>query len=300
MERRTALWMISVTVLAAAFIGLSICTVQAQRPKHAPLTTRWAKDVDANNPLPEYPRPQMVRKDWMSLNGHWQFQSGLANDPVPTGTLRGTIVVPYPPESILSGLLLHFERLWYKRAFTLPPAWVGKHVLLHFGAVDYEAEVFINGKSAGTHKGGYDPFTFDITPNLVEGGPQEILVRVFDPTDIGGQPRGKQTTNQEGIMYTPTSGIWQTVWLEPLENLFVRDLKFIPDIDSSQLHLTVNTNAGGNTAAVHVVVKDGESPIQSVDVKPNTEVPITIAKPKLWSPDSPFLYGLEYSQNSAT
>ena len=150
-------------LLAATLLTCGAC-LYAQRTKRAPIMTKWAKDVDPANPLPEYPRPQMVRKDWLNLNGVWQFQSGFANEPVPDGKLRSRIVVPFPVESALSGVMLHFDRLWYRRSFSVPAAWAGKRVILHLGAVDYETEVYINGKSVGIHKGGYDPFSFDITP----------------------------------------------------------------------------------------------------------------------------------------
>ncbi len=183
----------------------------------------------------------------------------------------------------------------YRRSFEIPSAWNGKRILLHFGAVDYESEVFINGKSAGAHKGGYDPFSFDITPFLAGNGPQEIVVRVFDPTDIGGQPRGKQSTNPEGIMYTPTTGIWQTVWLEPVDAVSARDVKIVPDVDGKQLHLTVNSTAPDKAATVHVEVKDGDTVVQRFDGKADTELTIPIPSPKLWSPERPFLYGLDIS-----
>jgi beta-galactosidase/beta-glucuronidase len=276
-------------------LALSPVNLEAQRAKHAPLTTRWAKDVDVTNPLPEYPRPQMVRKDWLSLNGVWQFQSGLANEPIPASPLRSKIVVPFPVESLLSGVMMHFDRLWYRRTFNVPAGWNEKRIILHFGAVDYESEVYINGKSVGTHKGGYDPFSFDITPYLAAVGPQEIVVRVFDPTDTGGQPRGKQSTNPEGIMFTPTTGIWQSVWLEPVNQLSISDVKIVPDIDRDQLRLTVNTTGPGRAAAIHVVVKDGDNVVQSFDGKADTEVSIPIPAPKLWTPETPFLYGLDIS-----
>jgi hypothetical protein len=282
-------------LLAGAALVLSMATLNAQRQKRTPITTRWAKNVDTTNPLPEYPRPQMVRKDWMNLNGTWQFQSGFANEPIPSGTLRSHVVVPFPVESVLSGIMMHFERLWYRRSFSLPEAWAGKQVILHFGGVDYETEVFVNGKSIGTHKGGYDPFSFNITPYLVSGGPQDLVVRVYDPTDIGGQPRGKQSTNPEGIMYTPTTGIWRTVWLEPVDKVSIRDLKLVPDVDGNQLRLTVNTTESNPDATIHVVVKDVDKVVKSFEGKPNSEMSVPIPEPKLWSPESPFLYGLDVS-----
>lgn len=191
--------------------------------------------------------------------------------------------------------MMHFDRLWYRRTFNIPAAWNGKQIILHFGAVDYESEVYINEKRVGIHKGGYDPFSFDITPYLAAKGPQEIVVLVFDPTDTGGQPRGKQSTNPEGIMFTLTSGIWQSVWLEPVNQPSIKDLKTVPDIDSNQLHLTVNTTDPGRAATIHVVVKDGDIVVQDLTGKADSELSILIPTPKLWTPETPFLYGLDIS-----
>jgi hypothetical protein len=300
-SRLSGQWQLQFFALLFAVIVLALSPVnlEAQRAKHAPITTRWAKDVDITNPLPEYPRPQMVRKDWLSLNGVWQFQSGLANEPIPASPLRSKIVVPFPVESLLSGVMMHFDRLWYRRTFSVPADWNQKRIILHFGAVDYESEVYINGKSIGTHKGGYDPFSFDITPYLAAAGPQEVVVRVFDPTDTGGQPRGKQSMNPEGIMFTPTTGIWQSVWLEPVNQLSISDLKIVPDIDRNQLRLTVNTTDPSRAGAIHVAVKDGDSVVQSFDGKADAEVSIPIPTPKLWTPETPFLYGLDISLSAS-
>ena len=292
LSRQLQSFVLLFVVVAFAFSSVNL---EAQRAKRAAIATRWAKDVDVTNPLPEYPRPQMVRKDWLSLNGIWQFQSGLADEPVPANPLRSKIVVPFPVESALSGVMMHFDRLWYRRTFSVPAEWNGKRIILHFGAVDYASEVYINGKSVGIHKGGYDPFSYDITPYLAAAGPQEIVVRVFDPTDVGGQPRGKQSTNPEGIMFTPTSGIWQSVWIEPVNQLSINDLKIVPDIDKNELHLTVNTTDPSRAAAIHVAVKDGDNAVQSFDGKADTEVRISIPAPRLWTPETPFLYSLDIS-----
>jgi hypothetical protein len=297
----TMLFYLCIFMAAILFAGMA--SLPAQTPKKAPMMTRWAKDVNPSHPLPEYPRPQMERKDWLNLNGIWELQSGLENDPVPTGKqFSGKIIVPYPVESALSGVMQHFDRLWYRRTFTVPQGWQGQSILLHFGAVDYESEVYINGKSVGVHKGGYDPFSYDIAPFLTASGPQEIIVRVYNPTELGGQPRGKQTDNIGGIMYTPTTGIWQTVWIEPVNRQSIRDLKIIPDIDQSQLRLTVNTTNAASAATVSVAVKDGDTVVKKFDGRANIELDITIPDPKLWSPEHPFLYSLEVSlkPNSST
>ena len=257
--------------------------------------TRFAKDVNAANPLPEYPRPQLVRQKWMNLNGIWQFQpSSAATDPVPKGNLTRSILVPYPVESALSGVMEHHDRLWYRRKFALPAGWKGQDVLLHFGAVDYESEVFINGKSLGVHTGGYDPFSFNITRYLAPGE-QEIMVRVYDPTDNGGFPRGKQTLHPQGIMYTSVTGIWQTVWLEPVPTTSIQDIRITPDVDHAMVKLTVNTAGVAAGFSVVVKVKDGQKLITTVSGKPNTVISVPVPDAKLWSPDSPFLYDLDIS-----
>jgi len=268
---------------------------QQWQPKQAPLMTRFAKDVNPQNVLPEYPRPQMVRSKWLNLNGIWQYQPGISEDEsLPKGNLFSHILVPFPVESALSGVMEHHERLWYKKTFSIPKSWNGERILIHFGAVDFESEVFINGKSVGIHRGGYDPFSYDITEYLKRNGPQQIAVRVYDPTDKGGFPRGKQSLHPGGIMYTPTTGIWQTVWLEPVPETFISNIKMVPNIDKSVLKLTVNTNNSENGNII-VKVKDGEKIIVTKSGNANNEIVIPIPHEKLWSPEHPFLYHLSIS-----
>ncbi len=260
-------------------------------PKTASLMTRWASQVSPTNALPEYPRPQLVRSQWLNLNGVWQYQSGNESDAVPVGKkLASKILVPFPVESALSGVMEHHDRLWYRRSFTVPAAWKNKQLMINFGAVDYEAEVFVNGHSVGVHRGGYEPFGYDIAPFLKGDGPQELIVRVFDPTDAGGQPRGKQSLKPGGIMYTPTSGIWQTVWLEPVARTAIQSLHMIPDVDHSRIRFTVNANAA--TSSTHAIIKimDAGKVVATSDIKPNVEVAIPLKNPRLWSPTNPFLY----------
>ncbi|GAA4093947.1 glycoside hydrolase family 2 TIM barrel-domain containing protein [Mucilaginibacter panaciglaebae] len=255
--------------------------------------SKFANDVDPNSVLPEYPRPQMVRSKWINLNGLWQYQPGSAGENLPTGNLSSTILVPFPVESALSGVMEHHERLWYKRTFTVPKTWAGENILVHFGAVDFEAEVFVNGKSVGTHTGGYDPFTFDITPAIKSSGPQEIAVRVFDPTDNGGQPRGKQTLFPQGIMYQSVTGIWQTVWLEPVPKINISDIRITPDVDKSAVKLIVSTESAAAGTDVKITVKDGARVVKTFTGKTNTELSVPVPNAKLWSPDNPFLYDLD-------
>ena len=287
------------TTVLKSFLLSIVCSsalvlnAQGWKMKKATLMTPFSEKIDTANVLGEYPRPQMVREKWMNLNGIWQFQSGTSiSEALPTGKLKSKILVPFPVESAISGVMEHFDKLWYRRMFKIPANWAGQRILIHFGAVDYESEVYINGKSLGVHKGGYDPFTYDITSKIAGKGPQEITVRVFDPTDAGGQPRGKQSLNPAGIMYTPTTGIWQTVWLEPVPQTSISDIRITPDVDRSLVTVKALTESTDNDLTATVEVKDGAKVVATFTGKANTDLQIPVANPKLWSPDSPFLYDL--------
>ena len=265
----------------------------------ARLMTPYASTIDTANVLGEYPRPQMIREKWMNLNGIWQFQPGLSvTETLPKGRLSSKILVPFPVESAISGVMKHYDKMWYRRSFTVPANWSGQRLLIHFGAVDYECEVFINNQSVGIHKGGYDPFSFDISSKLSRHGFQEVTVRVYDPTNAGGQPRGKQTLSPEGIMYTATSGIWQTVWLEPLPKTSISDIKLVPNIDNSTLSLKALTLGTASGLSIAVEVKDGSKTVATFSGEANTDLTIPIPNPKLWSPNSPFLYDLKITLKS--
>jgi len=265
--------------------------------KTATLMSPWGEALQATDPvLPEYPRPQMVRENWLNLNGIWQFQPAASfSEPLPAGNLSLEILVPFPVESALSGIMEHHENVWYRRSFTVPANWSGQRILLHFGAVDYLCEVFINGTSVGTHQGGYDPFSFDITPYLTTGS-QDIAVRVNDVTDAKGYPRGKQTLYPGGIMYTSTTGIWQTVWLEMVPQSYIADIRMVPDIDNATL--TVSSNVAGTYIRglkIRCEIYDNGVKIASAEDRSSVNgFPIDIPRPlKLWSPDSPFLYDMK-------
>ena len=261
--------------------------------KEGPLTSVFAKDVDANNVWGEYPRPQMVRKEWKSLNGVWGFQPLLRNkEGMPENAYSMGILVPFPVESSISGIMETYDRFAYRRTFAVPADWKGRNLILHFEAVDWECEVFVNGQSVGSHQGGYDPFEFDVTKYLTDNEEQELVVKVFDPTDKGGQPRGKQTLSPGGIMYTSTSGIWQSVWMEPVEKTYIEKYTVVPDVDNSSVAVNVVT-AGGQAGKVTIAVKDGDKVVATAEGNANEQVTISVPDAKLWSPDSPFLYNLD-------
>ncbi len=267
----------------------------AWHPAQGPLMTRWAKDVSPQKAHPEYPRPQMERQQWMNLNGLWEYAITPKDAPKPT-KWDGEILVPFPVESALSGVMKMVgpdQMLWYHRTFKLPADWKEKHVLLHFGAVDWESRVWVNGWEYGPHRGGYDGFSYDITDVLKPELPQEILVAVWDPTDAGTQPRGKQVRNPHGIWYTPTSGIWQTVWLEPVNASYIESLKLVPDIDNGRINVSVKTRGEMVGATVETTATIGKDEVGKVVGAPDELHKVPVPDAKLWSPDSPFLYDLK-------
>lgn len=252
------------------------------------LRTGWFDKVDRECPLAEYPRPQLVRDNWLCLNGSYDYAVTGENDPAPK-EYQGKILVPFSIESDLSGVgraLKSTERLWYRRFFTLDGDKSGKRILLHFEAVDWECSVYINGREAGSHRGGYNPFCFDIT-DLIKDGENELTVKVYDPTDDGYQQRGKQFLRPVGFWYTATSGIWQTVWIECVEEKYIKSIRLTPDIDRGVINVSAQTNCVCGfslTAAVY----DGEKEICSADITGGADIPVPGAH--LWSPEDPFLY----------
>jgi beta-galactosidase/beta-glucuronidase len=290
--------------LLSLSICLSLClaasaTADDWKPAKAKLMTRWAKDVSPDNALPEYPRPQMVRPTWENLNGLWDYAFSSRGGSRPQ-EWEGSILVPYCIESALSGVGKRVnpdQWLWYRRDFSASKPTDGGRLLLHFGAVDWKAMVRVNGKLVGEHKGGYDPFTFDIT-GAVQDGKNELTVAVYDPTNAAYQPRGKQVLEPRGIWYTPVTGIWQTVWLESVPATYVRSLKIVPDVDNSALQVTV---FGSNEADVRIVASDGGAVAGKASGRTSHAVIVPIKSPKLWTPDTPHLYDLkiELAQNGA-
>lgn len=280
------------TLLAIVLAGT---TAYAQwAPQGDKIKTNWAQTLDPNNVLPEYPRPIMERADWVNLNGLWDYSIKPIGEAEP-GTFDGKILVPFAVESSLSGVQKELgkdKELWYKRTFTVPSNWKGKKILLNFGAVDWKAEVYLNDVKIGTHTGGYTPFSFDITPFL-KSGSQKLVVKVFDGTNSGYQPVGKQHNNPHGIWYTPVSGIWQTVWLEPVSPKHIAGLKVVPNIDTKKISVKTCTEGTVYGDMVEVIIKDNNSVVATGKGVVNETLEISIANPKLWSPDSPFLYDME-------
>jgi len=280
-----------------ALLGWATATVAADwQPAKGPLMTRWAKDVKADKVHPEYPRPQMQRERWLNLNGLWQLAFAKQDEAVPIGKdLPERILVPFPVESALSGVMKHADRLWYRRLVTVPKEWAGQRVLLHFGAVDWETKVWVNGIEFVTHRGGYDAFAHDITDVLKKDGEQELIVGVWDPTDSSTQPRGKQVNKPGGIFYTPTTGIWQTVWLEPVPQTRINDLGVFPDIDAKRVKVGVRAASIGELRKyqIHAVVIDGGKIVARAQGDSGTFIELPLPNPKLWSPDKPFLYDLQ-------
>ncbi len=285
-------------LLAAAFSFVAVLSIaQNWKPAGDKIKTAWAEKIDPNNPLPEYPRPQLVRDQWQNLNGSWDYAilpKG-SNEP---SAFDGKILVPYAIESSLSGvqkMVGDKNELWYHRTFNVPAAWKNKAVVLHFGAVDWKADIWINDIKVGGHQGGYAPFSLDITPFLAKDKQQKLVVKVWDPTDQGFQPRGKQVNLPKGIWYTPVTGIWQTVWLEPVEASHVSALKTVPNIDGGNVAVMASTVSTSANDIIEVKVMENGKLIGMGKAVVGQEVTVAVPNAKLWSPESPFLYDMEVS-----
>jgi hypothetical protein len=258
-----------------------------------PIVTKWASDVDPLKPWLLYPRPDMVRNNWISLNGMWEYAI-TPKDSKPE-KWDGSILVPYPVESALSGVrkrVSENENLWYKRSFKIPNIWSKKEILLNFEASDWETSVWIDGKEAGKHRGGYDPFTFNITQYLGDQKVHELMVCVWDPTNKGTQPRGKQVSSPGGIFYTPTTGLWQTVWIEPVNKSYISSFRTVTDADNGIITFKTSVENPGKTSLVFTIEKDGKK-IASVSGNNDQELSVRIENPVLWSPKNPALYDVK-------
>ena len=279
-------------LLSLLLVSAFSATAQPWQPAGDHIRTPWADQVDPSAPLPEYPRPLMQRTDWMNLNGLWDYAVRKAGEPF--GKADGRILVPYCIESSLSGVgrtVAVDEYLWYHRTFSLPKSWKGNRVLLHFGAVDWKADIWVNDVKAGSHTGGYTPFSIDITDDL-KSGENSLTVRVWDGTDTGFQPRGKQVRKPSGIWYTSVTGIWQTVWLEPVPEQHIRNLRTTPDLDAGCIRVLAE---GVDRGVVEVSLSAEGRRVASARALAGSEVEIPVPGARLWTPEDPYLYDLEVS-----
>ncbi len=284
------------SVSMLSFLVLSVsCTPKNEikwKPAENPILTKWTSDVDPLKPWLQYPRPDMVRNAWMNLNGLWNY--AITQKETKPEKWDGSILVPYPIESAISGVkkrVSENENLWYKRDFIIPNVWNKKHILLNFEACDWETKVWVDGKEIGTHRGGYDPFTFDITQSLGNQKHHELLVCVWDPTDKGTQPRGKQVSSPGSIWYTSTTGIWQTVWIEPVNESYISSFRTVTNADNGTINFksdVKNANAGSLS---FIIKKEGKT-IATASGNADNEITVQIKDPVLWSPNKPFLYDI--------
>jgi beta-galactosidase/beta-glucuronidase len=283
-------------LLSILLVTLSLgVNAQTWKPAGDKIKTIWAEKVDPANPLPEYPRPILVRDQWQNMNGLWDYAILPKGGAIPE-TFDGKILVPYPVESSLSGVqktVGEANDLWYNRTFTVPLTWKGKKILLHFGAVDWKTDIWINNIKIGSHKGGYTPIDLDITPYLNKDKSQKLTIRVWDPSDKGFQPRGKQVDRPGGIFYTSVTGIWQTVWMEPVNDNFITNFKTVSNIDRGTVSVLPVLNDVKTSDIVEVKVLDKGQLINKGMASAGQEVVLAVPSAKLWSPESPFLYDLE-------
>ncbi len=298
MKRRTLIFKnMKKTLLVCCALALTVCAQAQWKPAGDKIKTKWAEQINPKNVLPEYPRPQLERTDWVNLNGEWEYAIKPKGEVEPK-SFDGNILVPFAVESSLSGVQKEvgdMNELWYKRTFSVPANWKNKDIVLNFGAVDWKADVFINDILIGSHQGGFTPFSFNITPYLNGKNNQKLVVRVWDPSDKGYQPRGKQTSNPEGIWYTPVTGIWQTVWLEPVATNHITSVKSIPNIDNGTMNVTVGTSVPCNTSIVEVNLLDKGQVVASAKGIQGKELRLAVQNPTLWDTSNPYLYDMKVS-----
>jgi hypothetical protein len=258
------------------------------------LTTPWSAHLDPDHPLPDYPRPQLIRPEWLNLNGRWDYAI-LPARAERVEAFDGQIVVPFAVESVLSGVqrpLKPDQHLWYRRDFEVPGSWNGKRILLHFGAVDWHCRAWVNGRLAGEHTGGYLPLSFDITAHLHDGA-NELRLAVADPSESGLQECGKQTLRPNTIWYTAVSGIWQTVWLEPVPERRIRSLRLTPDLATEQLTIEAGVEGMGADLSVEAVASFNGQVVAQAAAAAGTALALEIGDAHAWSPDRPDLYQLQ-------
>ena len=302
-----------ITSLAAILAVAGTLSAQQWAPAGDRIKTKWAEEVSPTNAHPEYPRPQMVRSEWQSLNGLWDYAITPKSEPRPV-KFDGKILVPFAVESSLSGVgrkVTPDDALWYRTTFTVPSAWKGRRLMLNFDAVDWKTVVYVNDIQIGSHTGGYTHFSFDVTPYL-KSGANSLVLKVEDATDNDFQPRGKQVSKPSGIWYTAVSGIWQSVWMEPVAPAHVTDYNVVSSIKEKAINVTVDAEGVQEGDVIKVFLLNGGigySTETANAAKPATDglyavlasgmtvpggtVTLNVRDPKLWSPDSPYLYGLD-------
>jgi len=290
-------------LIILAFILSVSCTLNNEvewKLAENPILTKWSNDVDPLKPWLNYPRPDLARTSWVSLNGLWDY--AITAKDIKPEKWDGKILVPYPVESALSGVkrrVSENESLWYKSSFKVPNVWKKKHILLNFEACDFETIVWVDGKEAGKHRGGYDPFTFDITTSLGSNKIHELIVRIWDPTDKGTQPRGKQVSAPGSIWYTPTTGIWQTVWIEPVNESYISSFRTVTNADEGTIAFKTDVKNAGTNTLTFTVRKEGKI-IAHESGKCDQEISLKISDPVLWSPENPFLYDINIELKNGT
>ena len=292
MKSKTILGFALAAIMAASCGNAPAGETYQWQPVGDKIMTDWAAKIDPTNVLPEYPRPQMERAQWQNLNGLWDYAL-TAKEGIKPSQYDGKILVPFAIESALSGVGRSFtenDALWYSREFSVPKEWKGKRILLNFGAVDWKTEVYVDGKLAGEHVGGYDPFSFDITDLLTKGKKHNLTVKVLDQTDKWYQPCGKQIMDPHGIWYTPVSGIWQTVWIEPVAETYIASFTTYPDVAGAKLGVDVKVENMQPGDVCRVQMYDGE--VLAAEGHGYKDA-LWVTSPKLWSPDSPFLYDVK-------
>ena len=283
--------------LPFAFLVVLNSFSQEWQPLDGKIMSRWAKEVTPDNVWQEYPRPQFERSTWKNLNGMWDCVILKPNQPKPK-SYEGKILVPFSFESALSGVgrsITPEDKMWYRKKFIIPSEWKGKRILLNFEAVDHDTNVWVNDIFVGSHKGGFDRFSFDITTFLNVRGNQTIEVSVKDGTNLSPQLRGKQHFKPSGIVYTPVSGIWQTVWLEAVSNeAYLGEVKITTDIDKGIVKITpFGHEALRSSYKVKASIYKNKSKIAEGSVSTNKLIELKIREPKLWSPDNPNIYDLK-------
>ena len=286
-------------ILIITLFFCQILPADAWEVADVPLESPWAREVNPSNVLPEYPRPGMVREEWKNLNGLWEFEATEEGSAVPFGrTLEREILVPFAWEAALSGIResIPSQRAWYRRTFTVPDGWSGQRILLHFGAVDWECAVHVNGRFAGQHRGGFDPFSLDITAFTDPGESNELVIGVYDPGTDAGIAVGKQSNEKFAdpgrYTYSPVCGIRQTVWIEPVPEQFIEHMELVPDIDREEVHVLLNPSSRQNSdeLVVRITIRSGETQTGQGEGGVNEVFTVPVAEPRLWSPEDPFLY----------